>query len=110
MDPDSQIVIPDSFIALQALDRRGRPLASREAIAARYEFCEDLAQQLGESARTVHIAHGIAEDVVLQRCHQGLLDAASGTNADEATWVIRRLAELLGWDDPGPSGPDTSRV
>jgi hypothetical protein len=37
----------------------------------------------------------------LERCELGLLTEASVVSAVEARWVIRRLAELLAWDDPG---------
>lgn len=100
MHQDSQIHVPDSFIALYLLHGHGKPTASREVIASRYELCEDLSSQLHEYARTTHFDLGLAEDEVLSRCHRGLLDPAAGVSPDEAAWVVRRLAELLGWDDP----------
>jgi len=47
---------------------------------------------------------GVTEDDVLERVHRGLLTGeAAGdavVSADEAWWVVHRLAELLGWPDP----------
>ena len=42
MYDDNQTFVPDSFIALYS-DARGRLTAPRETIAARHEFCEDMA-------------------------------------------------------------------
>jgi Fe2+ transport system protein FeoA len=74
-----------------------KPTETREVIASRYELCEDLAQMLTDSARARLFELGIAEQDVLERMHQGLLADAALVTADEARWVIRRLAELLGW-------------
>ena len=46
-------------------------------------------------------ALGTTEQDVLQRLHQGLLVDGTLVTADEAQWVLRRLAELLGWPQPG---------
>lgn len=99
MPNDSQITVPASFIALHLVPGRSRPAASREQIAARHEFCEDLATMLGETASTRRWELGVTEDDVLERVHQGLL-AGDSVSADEAGWVVRRLAEMLGWDPP----------
>lgn len=40
------------------------------------------------------------QDVVLAKCHKGLLNDASDFNENEARWVIQRLAKLLGWEQP----------
>ena len=96
----SQIEIPESFMALYLVAGRIKPTASRDVIAARYELCEDMANHLFEYARGRHFDLGISEDEVLTRCHRGLLSDGSGVSLDEATWVIRRLAELLGWECP----------
>lgn len=102
---DSQILIPDSFVLLYRPAGHSRPTLPRDELAARYELCEDLANHLVEQATTLHFQQGIAEDEVLTRCRRGLAQAASGFPADEAGWVVRRLAELLGWPDPGPDDP-----
>lgn len=100
MDDSSQILIPDAFLALYRSPRSGRVTLPRDELAARHEFCEDLAQALTEPARTMLFSHGIAEDEVLHRCHAGLLGEGSGVSADEAAWVAGRLAELLEWSPP----------
>lgn len=114
MDEDSQIVVPPSFIALFVPPGRTRPTEPRQWIAQRYEFCEDLATLLSEQAARRVWELGISEDEVLERSYRGLRAGASaggetgdaGTGFDlsepEAGWVIRRMAELLGWPMPAP--------
>jgi hypothetical protein len=84
-------------MALYLVDGRLKPASTRAAITVRYEFCEDLANHLYEYARAQHFDLGITEQDVLERCHRGLLAGSSSVNEAEATWVIRRLAELEGW-------------
>jgi hypothetical protein len=86
-----QIEIPPSFIVLYT-DARHRRTA-RE----RYDVCEDLANHLVEYANGVYHGIGVAQDEVLRRCRAGLQSPEAGVSADEALWVVRRLAELLGW-------------
>ena len=97
MSDDSQIIVPPSFIALFVPPGRIKPTASREHIAERYEFCEDLATMLMEPAQAKVWQLGLAEDEILRRMHEGLLDGPTGVDAAEAQWVTTRLAELLGW-------------
>lgn len=104
MSEDSQIVVPPSFVALFVPPGRTRPTASREHIAARHELCEDLAQALTEPAATRRWELGLSEELVLDRMGQGLNTDATGLTGAEARWVLRRLAELLGWHDPGDGG------
>ena len=94
----NQIEIPASFMALHIESGRLKPTAQRADIARRYELCEDLAQHLCDHARAQWQDLGIAESDVLQRCHRGLLSGTAGVDAGEAAWVVRRLAELQGWD------------
>jgi hypothetical protein len=95
-DTGSQILIPEAFRALYT-DRRGRLTVSREALAARAELCEDLAQQLQETARQLHYDRGVAEDAVLERLHATLAHPDAGLPAAELPWLIGRIAELLDW-------------
>jgi Fe2+ transport system protein FeoA len=97
---ESQIVVPRSFIEVFVPPGKVKPSESREVIATRYELCEDLAQMLTETAQARLFELGIAEQDVLERMHRGLLADAALVSADEARWVIRRLAELLGWEPP----------
>ena len=101
MTDNQSIEIPPSFIALFVAPGRIKPSLSFEAMGARYELCEDLANLLTEHAKTVLFDLGILESDVLIRCEQGLLTEPAQVSATEARWVVRRLAELLGWDDPG---------
>ncbi len=98
MSEESQIVVPESFIALYRVPGgTGRLSAPRAQIAERYEFCEDLSTMLTEQAANRRWELGVSEDDVLERILEGLLGMESGVDAAEAAWVLRRLAELLDW-------------
>lgn len=99
MSDDNQIIIPPSFIALFVEPGRIKPSATKEHILERYDFCEDLASMLTETAANKLWELGITEADVLSRMHQGLVGAQAGVNAVEAQWVITRLAELMGWSE-----------
>ncbi|HEX5634367.1 MAG TPA: hypothetical protein VFX50_14100 [Gemmatimonadales bacterium] len=102
-DDASQLHVPPSFVALHVEPGRLKPRAARAEIAARYEFCEDLATLLVEQATTTRWQLGITEADVLERVHRGLAGGGAGVDAAEAAWVVRRLAELAGWEwRPGP--------
>lgn len=109
MNEDSQIVVPPSFIALYLAPGGIRPSAPREAIAQRYEFCEDLAAMLVDPASTRRWELGLSDDVVLERTHLGLLQGDAGLSPAEADWVVRRLAELLGWEPLPSAGAGSPR-
>ena len=97
---DSQIEIPRSFVEIFIPAGRIKPTETRAVIAERYEFCEDMAQMLIETARAKFFDLGVTEADVLERIHGGLAADASPVSADEALWVVRRLAELLAWPLP----------
>ena len=103
MSDDSQFIVPPSFIARFVPRGRVKPTASRETIAERYDFCEDLANMLTEQARAIRADLGVTEDDVLERIHRGLIAPGAGVDEDEALWVIRRLAELLEWPFEPPA-------
>ena len=105
MSDEYQIEVPASFIALY-VDHRRRLTVALSVLRERYELCEDLSQQLIEHARTTHFSHGISEDEVLRRMHRGLLSPQPQVEPAEAGWVVRRLAELLGWEALDTSQPD----
>lgn len=94
---DSQVVLPESFIALYRVPGRLKLSAPRAEIAERHEFCDDLAQMLTERAQTLLWELGVTEADVLQRMFAGLNAEGSVVNKNEAVWVATRLAELLGW-------------
>jgi hypothetical protein len=94
---DNQIEIPQSFMVMYVTPGHTRPNASHEVILNRYERCEDMACILAEHAQTMAFKENFSEQEVLRHCHQGLLADASNFTAKESDWVIRRLAELLGW-------------
>ena len=100
MSDDNQVEIPQSFIALFMESGRSKPAATRFFIAKRYELCEDMATLLTQTAQEMLHRLGITESDVLQRCYQGLL-AGEIFNAAESEWVVRRLAELSQWRQPG---------
>ena len=99
--PDmNQIEIPQSFMALFVTAGRLKPNASLEVVVGRYELCEDMACMLTEHAQTMLSNLSLAEEVVLLRCHDGLMAGASVFTKQESDWVICRLAELLAWTPP----------
>ncbi len=129
-DAGSQQDIPPSFVALYQSPGRVRPNALRSTIAARYEYCEDLATALVDLADTQRWSLGVDEASVLERVWRGLeRDPAPAQGAQphqgqgsgpgpenpepglspaEARWVLQRLAELLGWPvwlPPEPAAP-----
>jgi len=97
MYDEYQIEIPQSFMALFIESGRQKPNAPRDAVAARYELCEDMASMLTETARNMFLSLGITEDDVLIQCYRGLTGFEAVVTLPEAVWVIRRLAELLEW-------------
>ncbi len=94
---ESQIVVPESFIALYREPGRVKLSAPRAEIAQRHEFCDDLAQMLMERAQTLLWQLGVTESDVLERVRRGLQGEDSVVNEAEAQWVVTRLAELLDW-------------
>jgi hypothetical protein len=99
MSDEYQIEIPPSFYALYT-DARRRLTQPLHTVRERYEACEDLANHLVEHAKGALDAAGVAQDEVLTRIRRGLCTPESGVSPDEATWVARRLAELLYWECP----------
>jgi hypothetical protein len=103
MSEENQFTVPPSFIALFVPPGRSKPTETRAHIAQRYELCEDLAQMLTEQANTKKWELGVTEADVLERMERGLQAEGSVVTEPEARWVVRRLAELLEWPDPGPA-------
>ncbi|MEY4907005.1 MAG: hypothetical protein RL260_723 [Pseudomonadota bacterium] len=97
-DHDNQILVPESFLDLHRDRTRSRLRTPIAEVRARYEACEDLAQQLVAQAQHIHFDLGVSEVEVLMRMEAGLQTPESGFTPDEAVWVTRRLAELLQWD------------
>lgn len=96
MSDEYQIDIPPSFFAVYA-NTQGRLTAPIVAVRVRYEVCEDLAQHLVEHAQTLYRVQASSESEILARIHAGLATEDSGMAPGEATWIVRRLAELLVW-------------
>lgn len=101
MDDFHQIEVPPSFTALYASPSGHRLTEPMAHVRERYELCEDLAQMLTEQARARLFELGVTELDVLDKMGQALSVDGSPVRADEAWWVVRRLAELLSWPDPG---------
>jgi hypothetical protein len=100
MDDYNQIEVPPSFVALFTSPSGVRLTESMATVRQRYELCEDLAQMLTEQASTALFKSGGSEREVLEKIELALMAAGSPVQPAEATWVVRRLAELLGWDGP----------
>jgi hypothetical protein len=98
MSDDNQILILSSFVALFIEPGRTKPNATKEYIFERYDLCEDMATMLTEQASNKLWELGITEADVLERIHRGLIDPQLGLSEGESTWVIQRLAEILGWE------------
>lgn len=104
----SQIEVPDSFLSLYR-DRRQRLTLGWGELLQRYELCEDLALQLSEHCRQLHVEIGVDEQDALERIHRGLGGPDAVLSPQEARWVTTRLAELMGWplpEAPAPTGID----
>ena len=99
---ESQILLPESFVALFVPPGKIKPTEPYQVIAQRHELCEDMAQLLTEQAAQLQLKLGVHESDVLERMHAGLSSGEAGLSAAEAGWVVKRLAELLDW--PWPSG------
>lgn len=108
MYEENQSFVPESFMALYVDKGRFKPSLPREALTARYEMCEDLAQLLVNTASNQQFELGITEYDALERCWRGLLVSPDVTTPDEAFWVICRLAELLSWPLPTSPWPSQS--
>ncbi len=109
---DNQFLIPPAFVALYVEPGRIKPALSREAMAARFELCEDMANLLTEQASQVLVRLGITESDVLRKLLGGLSEEGGHLSPVEALWVVCRTAELLGL--PVPEGladalPDAAR-
>lgn len=104
MSDDYQIDIPPSFFAVytDARQRLGEPIA---VVRARYEVCEDLASHLVQHAQVLHHVEVPSEEEILLRIHAGLNTPDAGVSPAEAQWIVRRLAELLGWACPALDDP-----
>jgi hypothetical protein len=95
MSDESQLFIPESFLALFQVPGKTKPTASRAEVAQRYEWCEDMAQTLTEPARMQMLRLGLTEADVAHSMRQGLAGDDTGLSDAEATWVCTRLNELL---------------
>jgi hypothetical protein len=94
---DNQIHLPPSFTDLFVVPGKTKPSLPWSELLQRYELCEDMAQMLTEPAAALLVKLGVAEVDVLRKMRLGLEADAATLSAAEAGWVVRRLAELLGW-------------
>ena len=94
---DNQILIPPSFVAVYTDPVRHKLSAPHSEVLTRYEFCEDMAQLLTETAKEAQFGLGLSEQAVLERVTLGLHSEPAVCTPDEANWVRLRLAELLNW-------------
>ena len=97
MSDDYQIDIPPSFFAVYT-DARQRLSEPIGVVRQRYEVCEDLASHLVQHAQLLHHVEVPSEREILQRIQAGLETPDAGVTPGEAQWIVRRLAELLGWN------------
>lgn len=109
MDDSHQIDVPPSFTELFTTPGGHRLTATMAHVRERYELCEDMAQMLTEQASNTLHALGITELDVLEKMAEVLSGEHSPVQPLEGRWVVRRLAEILYWPDPGP-GPGPGPV
>jgi hypothetical protein len=95
MRAESQISLPPSFVALYVPEGRQRPSVPWETLLQRYEWCEDMAQSLVDTARMHMNRLGLAESDVAQSVAKTLGGPETGLSEAEAGWVACRLQELL---------------
>jgi len=100
MDDFNQIEVPPSFLALFTAPAGHRLIQPMGTIRDRYELCEDMALMLTDQAGTALFKSGGSTHEVLAKMKLALLGADSVLQADEADWVVTRIAELLGWEFP----------
>lgn len=93
--PDSQILLPESFVVLFVPPGRSGPSVPWDEVLQRYELCEDTAQALLEPARMHRDRLGLDNGDVVHTLAQGLTGPDSGLTEPEAQWVAQRLLELL---------------
>lgn len=89
------------------------PGCTSPEIYERWDVCEDLARQLpaksfeSKAGKRSHVSELEILDQYLPR-----LIATKWTSEDEARWVIRRAAAILGWQVPPaaqePAKPDST--
>ncbi len=108
MPEASQIEIPPTFVELFVAPGKSRPSASYAMIAARYELCEDLAQTLVPTATQLQLMRDLHASAVLAQCLQALVGPDAVLDRCQARWVVCRLAELLGWEQPVFSAEDAT--
>lgn len=102
MDDSHQVDVPPSFTQLFTAPGGYRLTEPMAVVRERYELCEDMAQMLTTQAPNTLHALGITEMDVLEKMGEALSAPGAPVQPPEARWVIRRLAELLNWEDPGP--------
>jgi len=106
MQDPNQIEVPPSFIALYASPSGHRLTQPMAMVRERYELCEDLAQMLTEHAAMTETRTGAPGHQVLSTMQRALEGDESTVQPAEAVWVVRRLAELLGWEPPPDGASD----
>lgn len=92
---DSQIHVPDSFLALFRVSGSSRLAQPETFIRSRYETCEDMAQLLAPQLRGLAADLGVDAGDVAGRMGASLQDPGVGLAAEEAQWVATRVTELM---------------
>ena len=100
MYEENQSFVPESFMALYVEKGQYKPSLPRAELTQRYEWCEDMANMLVDTASTQQFQLGITEEDVLERCWRGLMVEPTSISSVESFWVVCRLAELLSWPIP----------
>ena len=102
MDDANQIEVPPSFLALYTSVATRRLTQPIDEVRDRYELCEGLAQMLVEHPSMQQGDDAASQRQALAKTQLALEGEESPVQPSEAVWVIHRLAELLGWEQPEP--------
>ena len=100
MDDPNQIEPPPSFLALYTSPSGQRLTEPLAIVRDRYELCEDMAQMLTGQASLNQAQDPREQREVLAKTQAALQGPESPVQPAEAQWVVRRLAELLAWEQP----------
>ena len=94
----NQTLVPDSFLALHV--RHDRLQLDRKDLEERYEAAELLAQQIAAVVASVPADEPAQQREALNVVKASLLAELLRDREAEATWVVRRAAEICEWSPP----------
>ena len=103
-----QTLVPEAFLALYVV--RGRPTLGRAELQARHDLAETLASNVAAMCPLLASDDVDGQARVLRQVHAGLVAEPVQVTAEEARWVIGRVAELLDFAEGAVGRGPTERV